>query len=72
MKLIEYKKRPAKYTALRVSKREAATLIASLATQLRNDNPNTGREETLLDTEKSSTLVRFSAGYFSIFVVDEP
>jgi hypothetical protein len=61
------KKNGTKGFMVRINKKEAYQMMQSIATQLANDNPNTGRVETfadLTDGEKHTQV------YFSITVND--
>lgn len=60
MKIDRWESNGDNWEFVRVSKKEALSLIASLTEQLLKDNPNVGRLETRVD-----------GGYFTIGVTDD-
>ena len=60
MKINRWESNGDKWEFVKVSKKEALALIASLTKQLLEENPNTGRLESRVD-----------GGYFTIGVTDD-
>ena len=61
MKIDRWESNGDNWEFIRVSRKEALSLIASLTKQLLEENPNVGRLET-----------RVNGGYFTIGVTEEP